>query len=142
MRCGALDASPPSSPSAPGADTALAAPYDAREVFAAARAGDAVARDVVAEEARRIALHIVPLAAVADVELVVLGGGVGANGDLLLEPVRELLDGWVPYPPRVEVSSLGDAAVLTGALSVGVRSALDSVFVNRARGGAGAAAGA
>ena len=128
--------------SAPGADTALAAPYDAREVFAAARAGDAVARDAVAEEARRIALHIVPLAAVTDVELVVLGGGVGANGDLLLEPVRELLDGWVPYPPRVEVSSLGDAAILTGALAVGVRNALDSVFVNRARGGAGAAAGA
>jgi hypothetical protein len=40
----------------------------------------------------------------------------------------------VPYPPRVEVSSLGEAAVLTGALSVGVRRALDSVFVNRARG--------
>jgi predicted NBD/HSP70 family sugar kinase/DNA-binding CsgD family transcriptional regulator len=128
--------------SAPGADTELAAPYDAREVFAAARAGDAVARDAVAEEARRIALHIVPLAAVTDVELVVLGGGVGANGDLLLDPVRELLDGWVPYPPRVEVSSLGDAAILTGALAVGVRNALDSVFVNRARGGAGAAAGA
>jgi len=29
------------------------------------------------------------------------------------------------------VSSLGDAAVLTGALDVGRRSALDSVFVNR-----------
>jgi hypothetical protein len=33
----------------------------------------------------------------------------------------------------VEVSSLGEAAVLTGALSVGVGRALDSVFVNRAR---------
>jgi predicted NBD/HSP70 family sugar kinase len=75
----------------------------------------------------------VPLAAVADVELVVLGGGLGANSDLLLEPVRSLLVDWVPYPPRVEVSSLGEAAVLTGALSVGVRGALDSVFVNRAR---------
>jgi hypothetical protein len=70
---------------------------------------------------------------VADVELVVLGGGLGANSDLLLEPVRSLLVDWVPYPPRVEVSSLGEAAVLTGALSVGVRGALDSVFVNRAR---------
>jgi predicted NBD/HSP70 family sugar kinase len=114
--------------------TVLAAPYDVRDVFAAARAGDAVALAVVHEEARRIALHIVPLAAVADVELVVLGGGLGANSDLLLEPVRTLLAGWVPYPPRVEVSSLGEAAVLTGALSVGVRGALDSVFVNRARG--------
>jgi predicted NBD/HSP70 family sugar kinase len=126
-----------------GADTELAPPYDVRAVFAAARAGDAVARAVVAEEARRIALHIVPLAAVADVALVVLGGGLSANGDLLLAPIRELLAGWLPYPPRVEVSSLGEAAVLTGALSVGVHRALDNVFVNRSRGaGTGAAAAA
>jgi predicted NBD/HSP70 family sugar kinase/DNA-binding CsgD family transcriptional regulator len=118
---------------APGASTALAAPYDVRDVFAAARGGDAVAQAVVEEEARRIALHIVPLAAVTDLALVVLGGGLGANGDLLLGPVRERLTQWVPYPPRVEVSSLGEAAVLTGALSVGVGRALDNVFVNRAR---------
>ena len=46
---------------------------------------------MVAEEARRIARHVVPIAAVADVGLVVLGGGIGANGDLLLAPIRELL---------------------------------------------------
>ena len=118
---------------APGAVTALTAPYDVRGVFEAARRGDGVARAVVEEEARRIALHIVPLAAVTDPALVVLGGGLGANGDLLLEPVRALLADWVPYPPRVEVSALGEAAVLTGALSVGVGRALDSVFDNRAR---------
>jgi len=118
---------------APGAVTTLAAPYDVRGVFEAARRGDAVARAIIEEEARRIALHIVPLAAVTDLALVVLGGGLGANGDLLLEPVRALLGEWVPYPPRVEVSALGEAAVLTGALSVGVGQALDSVFDNRAR---------
>ena len=74
-----------------------------------------------------------PVAAVADVALVVLGGGLGANGDLLLEPVRDLLADWLPYPPQVEVSSLGEAAVLTGALAVGRRSALDNVFAARAR---------
>ncbi len=119
--------------SEPGTTTTLTAPYDVRSIFAAARTGDPVARTVVEEEARRIALHIVPLAAVTDIALVVLGGGVGANGDLLLAPVRALLEQWVPYPPRVEVSSLGEAAVLTGALSVGVGRALDSVFVNRVR---------
>ena len=104
-------------------------------VFAAARAGDAVARAVVAgggapdRAAHRRRSPRSPTSA-----LVVLGGGLGANGDLLLEPVRERLADWLPYPPRVEVSSLGEAAVLTGALSVGVRGALDSVFVNRARG--------
>jgi predicted NBD/HSP70 family sugar kinase len=113
--------------------TALGPPYDAREVFAAARGGDALALEVVAGEVERIAQHIVPIAAVADVGLVVLGGGIGANGDLLLGPIRTLLAQRCPYPPRVEVSSLGDAAVLTGALALGLRRALDNVFANRNR---------
>jgi predicted NBD/HSP70 family sugar kinase len=113
--------------------TVLAPPYEPREVFAAARAGDAVARAVVAEEARRIASHVAPIASVADVRLVVLGGGIGANGDLLHDRVRALLAEWLPYPPRVEGSSLGNAAVLTGALSVALRAARENVFVNRTR---------
>jgi predicted NBD/HSP70 family sugar kinase len=113
--------------------TTLAAPFDVRAIFAAARDGDALARAVVAEEAQRIAAHIVPIAAVVDVALVVLGGGIGTNADLLLEPIRALLAERCPYPPRVEVSSLGDAAVLTGALAVGLRAALDNVFVNRVK---------
>jgi predicted NBD/HSP70 family sugar kinase len=116
-----------------GAKTTVAPPYDARSIFAAARAGDALAREVVTEVARRIAAHVAPIAAVADVALVVLGGGLGTNGDLLLDPIRSLLGDWLPYPPRVEVSSLGDAAVLTGAVAVGLRAALDNVFVHRAR---------
>jgi predicted NBD/HSP70 family sugar kinase len=115
------------------AETSVAPPYDARTIFAAARRGDALARTVVEEVARRIAANITPIAAVADPALVVLGGGLGANGDLLLEPVRRLLAAWIPFPPRVEISSLGEAAVLMGALAVGLRSALDNVFVNRPR---------
>jgi predicted NBD/HSP70 family sugar kinase len=113
--------------------TELRSPFDARSVFAVARGDDPVARAVVAEEARRIALHIAPIAAVADVELVVLGGGIGVNGDLLLAPVREHLARSLPYPPRIEASSLGDAAVLSGALAVGREAALDGVFENRER---------
>jgi predicted NBD/HSP70 family sugar kinase len=112
------------------ATTTLAPPFDARSVFAAARSGDAVAREVVREEARRIALHIAPIAAVTDVGLVALGGGIGANAQLL-DDVRPLLAKWLPYPPRVEISSLGDGAVLMGALTVGLESALDRVFVSR-----------
>ena len=116
-----------------GKATTLSPPFEARDIFAAARAGDGIAGEVVEEVARRIALHIVPVAAVTDVSLVVLGGGLGANGDLLLEPVRTLLDAWIPYPPSVEVSSLGEAAVLTGALAFGLRRALDDVVERRAR---------
>ena len=105
---------------------------DARAVFGAARNHDSRARAVVDEVARRIALHVAPIAAVADVELVVLGGGIGANGDLLLDPVSRLLAEWLPFPPRVEVSTLGEAAVLTGALAVGRKAALENVFARRA----------
>jgi predicted NBD/HSP70 family sugar kinase len=114
-----------------GYGSSLVSPYDPRAIFGAARSGDALARAVVEDEARRIALHIVPLAAVADVALIVLGGGIGANGDLLLAPVRRLLGEWLPYPPQVEVSTLGEGAVLSGALAVGCRAALDNVFTNR-----------
>ena len=133
MRRRAPGASRPGSPrdAGAGATTARSPPYDPRAIFAAARAGDPVGCAVVAEEARRIALHIVPIAAVADVALVVLGGGVGRNGDLLLEPVRTVLAERLAYPPRVEVSSLGEAAVLIGALAVGLRTALERVFVDR-----------
>ncbi|MFL5965294.1 MAG: ROK family transcriptional regulator [Gaiellaceae bacterium] len=116
-----------------GGDASLHGGLEPRGIFAAARRGDAVAASVVEEEARRIAMHVVPLAAVTDLALVVLGGGLGANGDLLLEPIRSRLRDWLPYPPRVDVSTLGDAAVLTGALGVGLRSALENVFVNRTR---------
>jgi len=104
---------------------------DPRAVFGAARNGDAGARTVVDEIARRIALHVAAIAGVADVELVVLGGGIGANGDLLLDPVGALLTDWLPFPPRVEVSTLGEAAVLTGALAVGLQAALENVFSKR-----------
>jgi predicted NBD/HSP70 family sugar kinase len=105
---------------------------DPRAVFGAARNGDQDAREVIEEVARRIALHVAPIAAVTDVELVVLGGGIGANGDLLLDPVARLLTEWLPFPPRLEVSTLGEAAVLTGALAVGLHAALENVFTKRA----------
>jgi predicted NBD/HSP70 family sugar kinase len=114
-----------------GTETMLTPPYDARDVFGAARAGDALGRQVVQEEARRIALHIAPIAAVTDVALVVLGGGIGTNGDLLLDSIRSLLTDWLPFPPRVEVSGLGDAAVLMGALAVGLGTARERVLANR-----------
>ena len=113
--------------------TVLEAPYEVRDVFAAARSGDPTAAAVVDETARRIALHVLPLAATLDLPLVVLGGSVGANAELV-EPVRTLLDGWLLSPaPRIEVSALGEAAVLEGALAAGVDTALERVFQRRVR---------
>jgi predicted NBD/HSP70 family sugar kinase len=118
---------------AAGKETVLEPPFEVREIFAAARNGDAVAGTVAQETARRIALHLLPLAATLDLPLVVLGGSVGANSDLL-EPVRHHLEGWLPFPaPRVEVSALGEGAVVEGALAAGVDAALERVFARRVR---------
>ena len=108
-------------------------PLTPEHVFALARDGDEAALAVVDEEARRICHYLAPLAAVVDVELVVLGGGIGLNGDLLLGRVAERLAARVPYPPRLEVAALGDAAVLTGAVAVGTREALESILTARFR---------
>jgi predicted NBD/HSP70 family sugar kinase len=116
-----------------GKETALEPPFEVKGIFAAARAGDAVGLDVVEETARRIALHVLPLAATLDLPLVVLGGSVGANSELL-DPVRRHLDDWLPSPlPRLEVSALGEAAVIEGALAAGVTAALERVFERRVR---------
>jgi predicted NBD/HSP70 family sugar kinase len=119
---------------AAGKETVLEPPFDVHEIFAAARAGDGVAGAVVEETARRIALHILPVAATLDLPLVVLGGSVGANAELL-EPVRRFLGDWLPFPaPRIEISALGEAAVIEGALAAGVEGALERVFRRRVRG--------
>ena len=66
-------------------------PLTPKTVFTAARRGDERAGRVVSTVARGVALAIAAVAPVVDPELVVLGGGIGRNGDLLLEPVeREL----------------------------------------------------
>jgi predicted NBD/HSP70 family sugar kinase len=118
---------------ATGKRTILEPPFEVPEIFSAARNGDEVAAAVVAEAARRIALHVLPLAATLDLPLVVLGGSIGANTEVL-EPVRRHLDGWLPFPaPQVEMSALGEAAVIEGALAAGVDAALERVFERRVR---------
>lgn len=106
---------------------------DLPSVFAAARAGDRTALTVVEAEARVLALHLAAIAAVIDVELIVLGGAVTrAHGDLIVEPTRAFLAELVPIPPRVECSQLGEQAIVAGGIAVGASVALERVFSSRA----------
>jgi len=94
---------------------------DAPIVFAAAAEGDPVAVEIVEGVLARAGRSIVPLAQVLNPEVVVIGGGVAAAGDALVEPLRRQLEERAWLPPRVETSSLGDRGVLVGA----IRHALD-----------------
>jgi len=104
----------------------------AKEVFDAARDGDEVARRVVEHEAARLAHAVAALAAVLDPELVVLGGGIGRNTDVLLGPLRVALKRLTPLHPRVAAAKLGDDAVLLGALATAAETARKRVFDDRA----------
>jgi len=102
----------------------------AKEVFDAARAGEPVARRAVEVEVNHVAHALAAVTAVLDLELIVLGGGVGVQGgDLLIGPVRDRLRHLVALqPPRIEVSTLGADAVRIGAVAVGVTAARDLVL--------------
>ncbi|MFD9703316.1 ROK family protein [Lentzea sp. NPDC059081] len=100
----------------------------ARDVFRLARGGDAAAAEIVRVEAERLAFLVASVAAVIDPELVVLGGGIGSNVDLLLEPLETALRTMTPLAPQVVAGSLGDGAVLSGAIAMGLEAARELVF--------------
>jgi hypothetical protein len=65
--------------------------------------------------------------AVVDPELVVLGGGIGCN-PMLLGPVRATVAELIPLTVRIETSTLGDRAALSGAIAVALREARAQMF--------------
>jgi predicted NBD/HSP70 family sugar kinase len=101
---------------------------DVKDVFDRAREGDGAAARVVAGVAERIALAIAAIAPVVDPELVILGGAIGRQGDLLLDGVERELGALSPFRPRVEVSALGEDAELHGAIALAMQSAHDLLF--------------
>ena len=100
----------------------------AKKVFALARRGDPLAREVVEDEARRLALGLAVVTAVVDLELVILGGGIGGNADLLLSPIERELRALSPIRPRLAVSALGEDAVLQGAVATALAVAQSRLF--------------
>ena len=79
---------------------------DAPLVFAAARDGDPVAIEIIDRVLARAGRSIVPLAQVLNPEVVVIGGGVAAAGDTLVEPLRRQLAerAWLPPASRPQRS--------------------------------------
>lgn len=109
----------------------MTAPAGPEEVFDAARAGDAAALEAVRGEAARLAHVIASIAATLDPALVILGGGVGGNADLLLEPVYAALSGLTPLRPPIAAAALGGDAVLNGAIATALGTARELVFEGR-----------
>ncbi|MEY2635392.1 MAG: hypothetical protein RIS75_1332 [Actinomycetota bacterium] len=112
-------------------ETRLTKPYTSISIFDAARYKDPLAVAVVTNVAERIAMYIATITAVVDVELVVLSGGVGRQADVLLAEIQAFVARIVPFAPRIEVSNLGDNAVLLGGIALCTSVAQDAVFAQR-----------
>jgi predicted NBD/HSP70 family sugar kinase len=112
-------------------DLGMTGPLTAKGVFDAARRGVAPAVAAVRQEAERLAHVVAAVAAVLDPDLVVLGGGVGHSADLLLRTVEETLHHLTPLRPRVAASTLGEDAVLLGAVATALTQARDLLFERR-----------
>jgi predicted NBD/HSP70 family sugar kinase len=99
------------------------------QVFDAARAGEAAALRVVSAEADHLARALTSIIAVLDPGLIVLGGGVGSNVDVLLAPIQQRLGELLALePPPIKVSAVGRESVVLGGLAAGLDVARDMVL--------------
>lgn len=95
---------------------------DAKALAAAARRGDDVAVRAFRRGADALAAAIASAAAVCDLDLVVIGGGVAGAGPVLFDPLREALDTYAGLDflrnLRVVTAELGGDAGLVGAAAL------------------------
>jgi glucokinase-like ROK family protein len=107
---------------AAGEDSSLAGldGFDARDVAAAAQAGDAVAGAVIAAVGEHLGLAASWLINAYNPALVVVGGGLAAIGDLLLDPLRAAVERHALAPAlrgvEIRASVLGPDAEVRGAV--------------------------
>ncbi|MEV5707727.1 ROK family protein [Actinoallomurus sp. NPDC052274] len=102
------------------------APDTAQQLFEAAAAGDAAARAQVADHAGEVGRLVAAVTAILDPGLVVLGGGVGKNPQLLPGVGAALRD--LGSEIAVTVTELGDDATLEGAVLLTTDYALSSML--------------
>jgi glucokinase len=92
------------------------------DLAAAARAGDPIAQQAFERAGHAVAAGIVSAAALADLSLAVVGGGVARSADLLLPPLRRAIGEHAKLPflrgLTVCAAELGNAAGLVGAAAL------------------------
>jgi len=96
-------------------------PILGRTVTELAAAGDPPAVEVVAEAGRHLGVALVSLANIFDPDVIVIGGGVSAAGELLIGPAREELEARALDPMNrtpVKLAELGPDAGMIGAAAM------------------------
>lgn len=106
-----------------------------------AMAGDKAALDAVNELAHWLGVGLVNMTNAFDPEMIVVGGGVGALGELLLSPARELVRK-LAIPPgrdgvRIAAARLGNRAGLVGGALTAWQALGETLFATPRPGPAG-----
>lgn len=100
----------------------------AREMAAAAQAGDENVKEAITRAAEYLGIGVVNSVVVLHPDLVVIGGGVAQLGDLLLEPIRRTLRQRVGMFPtdgvEIKASLLGEMAGTLGGIALAMKGGL------------------
>ncbi|MCD9879876.1 ROK family protein [Streptomyces guryensis] len=111
----------------PDGDTSAAA------VAAAARAGDPVALASFERAAQALAAGIAATATLVEIDIAVIGGGVGKAGDVLFTPLRKALSDYatLSFVQRLEITpaQMGTDAGLVGAAAAALAKRADAAAV-------------
>lgn len=95
---------------------------DAKTVFDAADLKDPVAEEILDRYIKYVAIGLVNLVNIFQPEEVVIGGGICAQGDKVIEPVTKILEERVyggELKSTVSIASLGNDAGIVGAAMLG-----------------------
>ena len=92
----------------------------AKVVAEAAKAGDTVARAVMKTATTNLGVGLANLVHIFNPDIIILGGGVSQAGDLIFEPVREVVAGRImrDYTVSIVPAALGDDCGLLGAAAL------------------------
>lgn len=95
----------------------------AKDVAEAAKAGDPLALETFARASKYLALGVVNYLHIFNPSAIIFGGGVASVGDLLFDPIREMMPKLVYSPTYLEglhfaMAELGDDVGLLGCLAL------------------------
>ncbi len=107
---------------AAGATSSLAnQPVTPEAIFAAALAGDTLARGIIDELLDDMALALAALTAIVDPEVIILDGSVGQSLQPYLADLVDRLTGRLLEVPRLCISGLGSNATVMGAIAAALQ---------------------
>jgi len=101
---------------------------DVRGLFDRLGEDDAAAHATLDEAARLLAQALMAVRAIADPELVVLGGSIGMRRELVERVRRALAARYAADPLRIEPSALGVRATIIGAIGTALARLHDELF--------------